>query len=304
MAFTPTPSPFPRRSSPIGGVESPLPPGGDLPFPNQQTRTAPSLPPSKSPIGMATNPLAGQVQSFGQAMRHAFSGAASPTGGQTQGFGPKHSDFPPDINGDDIPSPDSTDNPDMPEVIDETPPVVPPDEPPAQGPPDPTRWLGGGPAAGGLSQQIQDKILELINQGPVDPNSEDIKNVVNAARVQERRQGDRARAFMAERRAASGLQGGGGFDTGVLGIEQGIGERLGGLSAGMVREAQTTRANQIMAALTLGQGRISAEMQDSLQRELAAIQAQLQREGMALQNSQFEAGLSQQALLALLAGAA
>lgn len=344
-SFVPYPSPFPKRTYPDpipqGPNRGPLPQQGEFPKrdtipspipqgPNRGPLEQPSPFPKRTdsvPVGMATSPLAGTRQTMGGGAQAALTdrlmapAPAPPMAGPSQTLGGGAEGFllrnrqPPDINGNDIPEPPVTTDPDNPggPVVgggDPQMPVVLPDDQAGTGggdpnpaPPDASRWLHtGGAAPGSLSALIQARLEELLNQGPVDPNSEDIKNVVNAARVQERRQGDRARAAMMERRAATGLAGGGGTDTGILGIEQGIGERLGGLSAGMVREAQINRANQIMQALTLGQGRIDAEQQRALQSELANIQATLQREGMALQNSQFEAQMSMQALLAMLAG--
>lgn len=295
--FAPEPDPRPTRRYPdpipMGPNRGPLP--SPTPFPQR-------TPPIGAPDGMVTSPLAGQRQTLGGTLAQSMGGDSlfgkwrRPDGDINPGGGI-------DINGNDLPTTPPGDTPidkgggspfpgggepKMPVEIPGGPPVFPPaDDNPA--PPDPTRWMNyGGAGGGGLSDTILAKLLEKINQGPVDPNSEDIRNIVNASRVQERRQGDRARAAMMERRAASGLTGGGGTDTGILGIEQGIGERLGGLSANLVREAQINRAQEIMQALTIGQGRIDAESSRALQAELAHLQAAIQREGMAQQQKQFE----------------
>jgi hypothetical protein len=198
--------------------------------------------------------------------------------------------------------------------VGEEPPTIPPvggGEPPVTIPPAgggeppvtiPPAGGGGQPGGGFNAGTIQEHILRILNQGSPDANDPAIRDQLNAARAEGQRGFDRDRAMLAERRAATGLSGGGGFETGIRGLSQAIGQKQQGLASGLVADAQRQRASQIMAALQLGGGMITASEQNQLQRELANLNASLQREGMSLQNAQFGAGMSQQALLALLMG--
>jgi len=164
--------------------------------------------------------------------------------------------------------------------------------------------MPGSPTGTGLDATIEAEILRILQQGEVNENDPSLVNLRNVHRVAGQRSFDRNRAQLAERAAARGISGSGGFETGLQGLAQQRGESEQAFAADTMRQAQTERAGQIMQALTLGQGRINAQTEVALQRELASIQAAIAAADRDQRGSQFDRSMDYDWLRLLLEGAA
>ena len=175
--------------------------------------------------------------------------------------------------------------------------------------------LGGGTATstttatnpyGGadVQQQIHDALLARLGQinGPIDQNSANIAEPLQAARDELSRTSDQERSALAER-----LYAGGNLNT--QGVQQGIqqsSERnatgLSTLRAQLITreyDARRTDLNNMLQAATASGDAAAAR---AIQMQLAQLNAQVQREGLGVNLAEFGANLNQNAALSGLRG--
>lgn len=151
---------------------------------------------------------------------------------------------------------------------------------------------GGGGGGGGFSQStiggdaLRAKLLELISGNGQDLNKAVGPQAEAYTREQERAAGNQ-RAQLAQRLQASGqgaVQGGssGALESGMLGINENVGNQSAAFHAHLVGQELENRRGQLMQALQIGAGILSQDQTLQIQRELASIQA-----------AQFQANLDQ-----------
>lgn len=180
------------------------------------------------------------------------------------------------------------------------------------------------------SQTVDSTIQAILNRGlNFDPNDPVFKGQTAAFERQSQRSAARKRAALAERAAARGTLGAGGYDVDTERILSEQGEANQAFEAALAGQELQKQRDQLMRVLELESGRISEREKNALAERLADLDAAIRREGLTLQkllgersldiqesgqgiqNQQFydqlganvglqEANLNQQAILALL----
>ena len=157
---------------------------------------------------------------------------------------------------------------------------------------------GGGPG-GDFNSQVRAMLMEQLGAMGKTPGAEDpiIKNQVDAYRREKERSGQNQRAALAERSAQSGLlQGGassGAFDTGIAGIQEGIGEDVGQFAAGATAKELYNRRDQMKSLLAMALQTGDAETARALQLQIAQMDNQLRYATLSQQGRQFDANLGE-----------
>jgi hypothetical protein len=166
-----------------------------------------------------------------------------------------------------------------------------------------------GPQADpGLQQSYQSVLQSLINGGSPQQAALNAANsgAVGAAKTSLIRNEGRDRQFMAERAAATGTSGSGGFETGLMGLRQRTNEGLMNFTGQQANIQEAGRRDELLRSLTL-----AAQMGDSnaarqLQRELGFGQLDLSRnqelDRLGFNYADMQMRGNQNALLALLNG--
>lgn len=143
---------------------------------------------------------------------------------------------------------------------------------------------GGGSISGnaGGESQIHDAIMRLLSRGeqPVDEAS--VSSQYLPARNAMERQGQIARAQLAQRGAVQGTNiggGGGALEGEINSLNENLASSEGQLMAGLIGEELSSRRQDVAQALNFAQG----EQRMGLQKMLADIDAQLRSRGLDLQ---------------------
>lgn len=151
-----------------------------------------------------------------------------------------------------------------------------------------TSGAGGG-TGGSMNDEVRNTIMRLLGQGAGDISVTD-PNLAPAARAYRnaaQRETQRRREVMAERLAAQGLGDSGAFDAEVASGLQDEGTGIANFESQLILNEMKNRREELMQALQLGAGLLTAEQQRAVQLEIAHLEAALRREGMSLQNQQF-----------------
>ena len=157
----------------------------------------------------------------------------------------------------------------------------------------------GGGVGGDFNSQVRTMLMQQLGQMGQTPGAEDpiIKNQVDAYRNEKTRAGQSQRAALAERAAASGLNAGGAgsgaFDTGVQGIQEGIGEDVGQFSAGAVSKELYNRRDKMTQLLNMALQSGDADMARALQLQIAQMDNKLRYATLGEQGRQFDLGFGE-----------
>lgn len=132
---------------------------------------------------------------------------------------------------------------------------------------------------------------DLITQGytsamaNVDPNNPAVQAQRHAFTRSNEQARSRARLAAAERNAARGTAGAGGFDAELSAIEQGAGDRSVNFEGQLLTQQLDTQRQNVLRGIEMANATGNAEMSRQLQERLGALDAQLRREGMNLQGT-------------------
>ena len=157
---------------------------------------------------------------------------------------------------------------------------------------------GGGPG-GDFNSQVRSMLMQQLGDMGKTPGADDpiIANQVNAYRNEKVRAGDRQRAALAERAAASGLlsggQSSGAFDTGIQGIQEGIGEDVGQFSAGAVSKELYNRRDKMTQLMNMALASGDAQSARELQMQIAQMDNELRRSTLGENRRQFDQGFGE-----------
>ncbi len=138
----------------------------------------------------------------------------------------------------------------------------------------------GTPQDPQLTAAVRDQLLQIMghSQDPITTADPNISGQSQAYRVARERGGQQERAALAERAAAEGLnsggQGSGAFDTGVQGIQEGVGQDIASNDASLVGNEVTARRQQLMQALDLANAVGARNEAQALQLQLANLDNQ------------------------------
>ncbi len=177
----------------------------------------------------------------------------------------------------------------------------------------PAATTGAAPAApapvdpaAGTNTLVQEQIQQLLKTGNTDAMSNvDMSNpAITAQRTAFDRANARAtgreRLAAAERNAARGTLGAGGFDAELAGIESGAGDRQVNFESQMLRGELTDQRNRVMQAMQMAMQSGDNASARAMQERLGMIDNQLRREGMTMQNKLGQGQLGLGLLSALL----
>lgn len=165
-----------------------------------------------------------------------------------------------------------------------------------------------------LDNAVMSKLISDVNlDGSVNTADPVYRQQVDANQLQTDRAADRARAAMAQRRAATGTGTSGAVDTDVNKVlaDQALQDKT--FEGNLLDKFRTQNLDRAARALTLGSGMLTAEQERQLraaltregygvQRDLAADDLSFRRDALGQQAALSLAGLDQQAMLALLNG--
>lgn len=140
----------------------------------------------------------------------------------------------------------------------------------------------------GLVQQLQ----QFINQSPVDVSTNPAyRGAIDAYNLQAQRGKETERNAIAERMAASGQTNSGAYDAQLLKAEQGAGEAKAAFAGDLGYRALESQRDDILQALQIGAGLMTAEQEMALREKLGMINAELSQQQIWNQNNQFNQGL-------------
>lgn len=177
-------------------------------------------------------------------------------------------------------------------------PAVPPTPPPGGGPVPPwMEQLVRQSAQSPVQQQGQQALQSLLSRlsQPVSIQDSELQGASDAFRAQQQRGVERRRNALAERMAATGGAGSGGFDTGVLGIEADAANASAARDSELVLGEMRDRRQQLQSAIQLAESTGQFQQSQELQRQLALLDANIRQQGIDLQGR----GLDLQRLLGM-----
>jgi hypothetical protein len=139
-------------------------------------------------------------------------------------------------------------------------------------------------------------LVNRLTAPAVTAQSPEVAPAIAANKLSEQRGMERGRALLAEQAAGGGTDASGGFNTGVLGLNQQRAQNEGQFAGNAVMSAAQQQRNDLTSALSLAGGMLSQQDQLAAQAKLAELDAQLRREGLSAQTSlgQQDIGLRQQ----------
>ena len=144
----------------------------------------------------------------------------------------------------------------------------------------------------GFDAAIKAMILKLLQGGSSDPYADPVnKGALSAYDAQQTRNADTMRNAIGERAAAEGTYGTGGYTNQLLGAEQTAGENKATFAANLATRTLERQRTELMSALSLGAGVMSAEQQRALTAKIADIDAAIRQQSVTNQNNQFNQNL-------------
>jgi hypothetical protein len=134
------------------------------------------------------------------------------------------------------------------------------------------------------------KLLQLMTMDPNATSVDDpsIKPAATAFERARERQLDRQRQANAEKFAAQGLGSSGGLDTANAQAWEGAGQDIAANQASLVTQQIAAKREDVMNALNLGKGILTADQETQLRLQLANIDASLRQRALALQAQQLD----------------
>ena len=136
-----------------------------------------------------------------------------------------------------------------------------------------------------VAQSFQQALVNRLNPQPINAQNSQIAPAIEANKLAEQRGFERNRNLLAERAAANGTSGSGGFETGLLGLAQDRAAREGQFEGNAVMNLGNQQRQDLTSALALGGNLLGDQQRMDLQRQLAELDAQLRREGLGAQTS-------------------
>jgi hypothetical protein len=156
----------------------------------------------------------------------------------------------------------------------------------------PTRAAAPTSSDPAFDAAIKAMILKLLQGGSSDPYADPVnKGAQDAYNAQETRNADTMRNAIGERAAAEGTYGTGGYTNQLLGAEQTAGENKANFAATLATRTLERQRSELMSALSLGAGVMSAEQQRALMARIAEIDAAIRQQSVTNQNNQFNQNL-------------
>lgn len=149
-----------------------------------------------------------------------------------------------------------------------------------------TATVGGSTAQGApttVAQSFQQGLINRLNPGAASVNSPGLQPALQANRLGEQRGFENNRNLLAERAAANGTAGSGGFESQLLGLAQDRAGREGQFAGNAVMQEQDRLDRNQNSALGLSGSMLSGQQGLSQQMDLANLDATLRRQGMDLQ---------------------
>lgn len=136
---------------------------------------------------------------------------------------------------------------------------------------------------GNLMQDFSSALRTLINGPTPKQAGQDVLNSapVTAFNANAKRNEARDRQFLAERAAAGGYSGSGGFESGVLGLRQRTNEAMDRFAGEQANIQEQGRRDELLRALSMAMAFGDAEAARALQAELGRGSLAVQREGIA-----------------------
>jgi hypothetical protein len=134
--------------------------------------------------------------------------------------------------------------------------------------------LFASPPTSPVQSVYQDSLLSLIQNAQRPPSLTDptLQPASDVYRASQQRATERARSALAERAAATGTLGAGGFDAGVQQLYNEEGRNIAEYNANLVLGEMQARRQQLMQGLALAQATGNAEAARQLQTQLALLQ--------------------------------
>lgn len=140
----------------------------------------------------------------------------------------------------------------------------------------------------GLVQQLQ----QFINQSPVDVSTNPAyRGAIDAYNAQQQRGAESTRNAIAERMAASGQTNSGAYDAQLLKAEQQADLNKASFAGDLGYRALESQRDDILQALQIGAGLMTAEQEMALREKLGMINAELSQQQIWNQNNQYNQGL-------------
>lgn len=139
---------------------------------------------------------------------------------------------------------------------------------------------GGSTLPAGMEDQIFKKIQDLLNPKGYDPNAPENVAQKNVMGAQNQRAAERRRAQMAERAAARGETGAGGFDVEVDKINADRGMADAAFEADLMKDELQNQRAQLMQALEMGRGIMGDRETRALQEKLGLLDAEIRKMGI------------------------
>lgn len=136
----------------------------------------------------------------------------------------------------------------------------------------------------GLVQQLQ----QFINQSPVDVSTNPAyRGAIDAYNAQQQRGAESTRNAIAERMAASGQTNSGAYDAQLLKAEQTADLNKASFAGDLGYRALESQRDDILQALQIGAGLMTAEQEMALREKLGMINAELSQQQITNQNTQY-----------------
>lgn len=142
---------------------------------------------------------------------------------------------------------------------------------------------GGSTLPAGMEDQIFKTIQDLLNPKGYDPNAAENMAQKNVMGAQNQRAAERRRAQLAERAAARGETGAGGFDVEVDKINADRGMQDAAFEADLMRDELQGQKARLMQALEMGRGIMGDRETRALQEKLGLLDAEIRKMGITQQ---------------------
>lgn len=153
----------------------------------------------------------------------------------------------------------------------------------------------GGAGAAGSGNAFTDQIRQMLmarirqNQAPVDQNAPQIREAMDAARLEAGRASDQERKDLAERAYASGDLGGDTIRQGVMQSAERNAVGLGSMRAKLIMQQYQAQRQELSDDMTRALASGDAQSAREAQAALAQLDATIRREGYGIQMAQFAA---------------
>jgi hypothetical protein len=155
---------------------------------------------------------------------------------------------------------------------------------------------GAGGTGSGRSQSGYDGLVaqlqQFINQSPVDVSTNPAyRGAIDAYNAQQQRGAESTRNAIAERMAASGQTNSGAYDAQLLKADQTADLNSASFAGDLGYRALESQRDDILQALQIGAGLMTAEQEMALREKLGMINAELSQQQIWNQNNQFNQNL-------------